>query len=372
MMDLILTLDYELPQNRRSDIRRYMLEPMQALLEACESCGAKVTIMAEMAELWAWERPENEGFRMSLGYDPAIAVRRQLVQAVKGGHDVQLHLHPQWLGARWSGKQWDLDYAKYRLPLLDYGELVEILRRGKRDLDEMLRPHCADYACLGFRAGNWITQPSADYLRALQDAGLSSDTSVFKWGYIRTPSVFLDYRDAYSPILPWYANGDINRAAKNGVLEMPIYAEPTRIWGLFSLKRLGLASRYFLEDRMIARAVRGPVPVDPRDGRRKGKLRSLLRVYPRKFDFCKLTAREMIGMVERILREYDPGDEARILPVVAMGHSKEIGRCSDISRFLREVRKGFSASVRFATYREAIRAVPMKWEGNNHGYGSAG
>jgi hypothetical protein len=372
MLAIVLSLDYELPQNRHPDIHRYMVEPTQALLEACANCGAKLTIMAEMAELWAWERPENEGFRMSLGYDPAVAVRRQLVQAVKGGHDVQLHLHPQWLGARWSGKRWNLDYAKYRLPLLNYGELVEILRRGKRDLEGMLRPHCADYACLGFRAGNWITQPSANYLRALQDAGLSSDTSVFKWGHIQTPSVFLDYRDAYSPILPWYAEGDINRAAADGVLEMPIYAEPTRIWGLFSLKRLALASRYFLEDRMIARAVSSPFPVAPKDGQREGKLRGLLRVYPRKFDFCKLTAREMIGMVERILREYDPGDEARIFPVVAMGHSKEIGRCSEIGRFLREVKKRFSAAVRFATYREAIRAVPMKREGNNHGYGSAG
>ena len=115
---IILTLDYELPQNRYPDVRCYMLEPTLALLEACKAWGAPLTIMVEMGELWAWEKPENEGFRRSIGYDAASAVRDQLVSAVKSGHDVQLHLHPQWLKARWKDGTWQLDYSKYRLPLL--------------------------------------------------------------------------------------------------------------------------------------------------------------------------------------------------------------------------------------------------------------
>lgn len=372
MIDLILTLDYELPQNRRPDVRRYMLAPTHALLEACAGCGAKVTIMAEMAEVWAWENAANREFRKDLGYDAAALVREQLIGAVRSGHDVQLHLHPQWLAARWSGGNWRLDFSRYRLPLLDPGDLAGLLRRGKRDLEGMLAPLGADYACLGFRAGNWMTQPSAPYLRALQAAGLASETSVFKWGYIQTPSVFLDYRQACSPIYPWYADGDINRAAAEGILEMPIYAEPARIWGLFSLKRLWLASRYFLEDRMIARAVRGPLgAASSNGGRRPGKVSRFWRVYPRKFDFAKLTAREMMAMVEKILRAYDPPEEAGSLPVVAMGHSKEIGRCSEIRRFLEEATQRFPAALRFVTYREAVRAVQRKWGGMHHGYGSA-
>jgi hypothetical protein len=213
---------------------RYMINPTENLLRVCHAFGAKLTIMVEIGELWAFEKSANRGFAGHIGYDAAKKIRSQLVQAIKMGHDVQLHLHPQWLGAKWTNNAWQLNYSKYRLTDFDYPEIVEVIHRGRKYLENLLRPHCDGYKCIGFRSGNWNTQPSSKYLRALYDAGIKSDTSVFKWGYVDTDSANIDYRRAHCNALPWIACWeDINLPGKDGgILEFPIYAEPVSLFGM--------------------------------------------------------------------------------------------------------------------------------------------
>jgi hypothetical protein len=167
MFALIPTVDYELPAHSEADVLRYIIQPTNALLDICQTYGAKLTTMLEIGELWAFENAENVGFKEHLGYDPAEKIRHQLVDAIQRGHDVQLHLHPQWLGAKWTQDAWQLDYSKYQLTALDYDEMVDVLRSGKEYLESLLGPHSDNYSCIGFPAGNWNTQPSSKYSRAL-------------------------------------------------------------------------------------------------------------------------------------------------------------------------------------------------------------
>ena len=355
---LLLTLDYELPINKPPDVIRYMIEPTEVLLDVCRPFNAKLTIMVEIGELWAFENAANRDFAKHLGYDAAAKIRNQLVRAIKRGHDVQLHLHPQWLGARWKQDVWQLDYSKYRLTGLDYHEMVDTFRRGKEYLEILLRPHSDDYSCIGFRAGNWITQPSSNYLRALNEAGLRSDTSVFKWGYLNTALVYLDYRSAHSNILPWVACwDDINSASNDvGILEFPIYAEPVSILGLLSMKRLKLASGYFREDRRNARAVRASTSRAVRSRvSLLNKMRRSFSTYPKKLDFCKLTRREMLRMMENVHRRFAEDPVATHVPIVMIGHSKDAGNCHDFNSFLEQAYKRFGHWLRFSTYREIIK-----------------
>ena len=157
---LVLTLDYELPVARGADPRRTMIQPTESILEMCGEVGASLTIMIEIGELWAFEDPANEGFSRSLGYPAAEEIRDQLTHSVSTGHDVQLHLHPHWLRARWGDGHWSLDYSKYKLTDLDREERVAALRQGKVYLERLLQPHEPSYECVVFRAGNWVTHPS--------------------------------------------------------------------------------------------------------------------------------------------------------------------------------------------------------------------
>jgi hypothetical protein len=355
--EFLITLDYELPVNKKPDVMRHIVKPTDDLLRVCEQFGVKVTVMVEIGELWAFEKERNRCFAEYLGYDPGARIRDQLVDAVTMGHDVQLHLHPQWLNARWEGAQWHLDYSKYRVTDLDYGELVDVLRAGKEYLETLLRPHCEHYRCLGFRSGNWITQPSAKYLGALHEAGLRSDTSVFKWGYRNTPSVYLDYRNAYSNILPWAASwDDINRPSEDGgIVEFPIYAEPASIFGMLSFRRLKVAADYLREDRKNAGAVRTSVSQSARDHQHFwNKARRVFGIHSKKLDFCKLSKREMLQMFKNVWTGTFQNKEVHNIPIVMIGHSKDPISSVELGGVFAEVSKLFGDSLEFVTYRQII------------------
>lgn len=363
--DLIITVDHELPAGGEGDVRRLMIQPLERLLNACEWHRAPLTIMAEMGEIWAFENPENESYTTRLGYRPAAEIRRQLIEAARRGHDVQLHLHPQWLGARWRQGRWLLDYDHYQATSLGRDALAAVLRRGRDDLEAMLRVHDPDYTCLGFRAGHWNTQPSPVYLAALHDAGLRSDTSVFKWGHISRQSVRFDYRSAHHNVAAWRAcPQDINRNDPTGdILEAPIATLQVGLLRMLTLKRLLMALRYTREDRLIERGVADAAPQGsgPQgSGERSasggvlGKLRGLFRPRALKLDFCKMSAREMEAMVDHLLEQCDRENITGPVPIVMIGHTKQVDSAIDLSRLLGRLRHRYADSLNFSTYRQFI------------------
>lgn len=356
MYHLILTLDYELRAGGWGDVRRHMIEPTAKLLEVCEQHGAKATIMLEVAELWAFEKPSNAGYMSFVGYDPAMMVRQQLVDTARRGHDVQLQVHPQWIQAQWESSHWNLDYAHYQLTDFDDAEMVAILSRGKRDLENMLRPYCPDYRCDGFRAGHWNTQPSRRYLAALSRAELRSDTSVFKWGYAADGATNFDYRRAWSNVLAWYAHtDDINEAASEpAILEIPIATELVRYFRLFTPRRIRRALRFLREDREISVAVQKAKGTNGSGRGLAEKVRQVFRLYPRKLDFCKLTAREMLSSIETLTHQSRNYVHPLPIPIVMIGHSKEFDTASDLSKVLVTIASKFAGMVQFSTYRSFL------------------
>jgi hypothetical protein len=362
---IIITLDYELPTAGQGDVRRHMIDPARALMDVCEGHGAKLTIMVELGELWAFEKSENAGFREHLGYDPAVEIRSQLVEAIRRGHDVQLHLHPQWINARWRGTCWDLDYLHYHLTDFKDDDMVSILRSGKKDLEVLLHPHCLSYECLGFRAGHWNTQPSDRYLAALRAAGLKSDTSVFKWGYANNAAAKFDYRYAFSNVHAWYTQvDDINQASlEREIIEVPIASELVRFFSMLTPKRIWLARKYLREDLQISSAIRNG---SGRQSEPQGlicKINKLFHWRPRKLDFCKLTAREMLTMVNNLIKQCENQQSLLPIPLVMIGHSKWVGAEKVLGVFLRKVRKRFGEMIQFSTYRGFVgnmRQLPKR------------
>jgi hypothetical protein len=358
MFHLILTLDYELRAGGRGDVLQLMIEPTAKFLDVCEQHGARATIMLEIAELWAFENPANAGYKGFLGYDPAMLIRQQIIDTARRGHDVQLQLHPQWIQARWEFSHWNLDYAHYQLTDFDDAEMVAILRRGKADLENMLHPYCPDYRCDGFRAGHWNTQPSDRYLAALKDAGLKSDTSVFKWGYAANAATTFDYRHACSNVLAWYARSDdINQpASEPTILEVPIATERVRSLRMITPRRIRRSLEVLREDREISAAVRKAKRANNRAGLLTEKLGQFFRQYPRKLDFCKLTAREMLSSIKILMNQCHSFAHCFPIPILMIGHSKEFDSAADLSRVLETLARKFAGMVQFSTYGDFILA----------------
>jgi hypothetical protein len=330
-----------------------MIAPTEALLSTCDSVGAKLTVMAEMAELWAFEKAVNSGYATYLGYDPAIAIRQQLRNAVSRGHDVQLHLHSQWLNAVWSSPHWQLDYSHYRMTDLNQTDLIDVLRRGRRDLDDL---GSADegYTCIGFRAGNWSTTPCARFLSALEAAGLKSDSSVFKWGFIEHGAAAFDYRTAHSNVLPWFTDPcDINRSVpRAAVLEVPIATEYVRGFRLLTLRRLSMALSTICQDREVATAIGRTNGAHVSSGWAR-KLKGIFAFYPQKLDFCKMSAKEMLSAIQSLTRQCATLDRERPVPLMMIGHCKELPRVAALGEVLTTLRDSHK-HVCFSTYHQFV------------------
>lgn len=222
-MDVILSLDYEtwqpIPAGKRIDWSRDVIRPTDGLMEVTEAFGAKLTLMAEMAEYY-WLQQHRP--------DLAGAIEGQLRKAVESGHDVQLHLHPSWLpelGARYNpeGDSWTWDFRYRRLHDLPF-PMEELLERSKKDLESLLQPIRPAYRTVAFRAGKYQVQPSLPVFRALVKVGILADSSVWKGGYDSEHG--FDFRSAFSANEPYWASPyQVNYLAPPGeeeVLELPI------------------------------------------------------------------------------------------------------------------------------------------------------
>lgn len=357
---IIITIDYELPNSNHVDVRRYMINPIHTLLEELTDLDAKITIMAEMMEIFAMEREENHGFCKFLGYNAPEEIRRQLKQAISAGHDVQLHIHPQWHNASWLNNRWVLDYSNYRLPDLDYNHLVNILSNCKRDLEETLGPHCANYACMGIRAGYWNTQPSFKYITALMEAGFLSDSSVFKWGQRNNRFVRFDYSDAPSNIIPWYASQHdiVLESGKKTIVELPIYSEQANLLKMITVKRLLTSLQSMRTDLSIEFNQLN----DSFNQKSYWEiileyLTMIFKTRAMKFDYGKLNKPQMFRMLDNVFKKYSAEPAYKFVPINIMGHSYDIGSKKDLINFIRKSKKYFGDSLGFITYRNAISTI---------------
>ena len=152
-----LTIDYEtwqpVPVDRQIDWDADVFRPTTELLEAADRCGGRITLMAEMGEYF-WLR----------AHEPALARRmeQQWTDALARGHDVQLHLHPNWLpelGARRVGEHWIWDWS-HALGAHFPGDLEALIGRCKQTLEALLRPVAPGYAAVLFGPPATTRSPS--------------------------------------------------------------------------------------------------------------------------------------------------------------------------------------------------------------------
>jgi len=337
LVHLLLTLDYEIFGNGAGDVMRDVIHPTDRLLRICERHGAKLTIMFEVGEYWAFERFDDR-LRRDWGYSPCGAMRTQATEAIQRGHDVQLHLHPQWIDAKYDEGFWRLSDSCWRLADMpeDGGGDAQItsingaLSKGKRTLEDMIRPVKADYECVCLRAGAFCLQPSQGIIRAMRKVGLRADSSVVK-GHCRDVPYAVDYsRVEPNKAAWWTASTEVTREGTpgEGVLELCVSSRMEPYWKSFKPAKLRAA----LHRRRAERA--------DRDGRANGERRGVNSVPPWRtvltkmlmrhastFDFCKLSCKDMLRRIRAL-------DDRRQQPVVMIGHSKDFVNDRQFDKFL--------------------------------------
>jgi hypothetical protein len=339
LIHLVLSLDYEIFGNGSGDVQRDMIEPTERILNICERYDAKMTIMFEVGEYWAFERFDRQ-LGENLGYAPCERMRQQVLDAMARGHDVQLHLHPQWIGAQYDQGRWQFSHSHWRLADLPGGlgsagqtaSIIGALHRGKGTLEAMIRPVRPGYECACFRAGGFYAQPSQDIIHAMKTVGLKADSSVVKGFRIAAPFA-VDYSCVKTARAAWWTTDTeltLEGTPGEHILELPVSSRMEPYWR--SLRPVKL--RAALHRRQAGRPSHNGHGNDHGNGNGPSSvpscrtvLKKMLTQHASTFDFCKLSCRDMLQRIQEL-------DNHQPQPVVMVGHSKDFVNDRHFDEFL--------------------------------------
>jgi hypothetical protein len=315
MVECIFTLDYEIYGNGQGSLEELVHTPAKALITLFEKSRVPLVAFVEAAELRAIE---------AKGTDKAIdAVRRQIREMRQKGCEIALHLHPQWCNARYERGRWLLDECEVNLGTLKRERIEQIVRHGI----EYLRYALEDtrFNPLSFRAGNWLFQPTRTVAWVLAANGLRIDSSVFKGGLQRNQK--LDYRPALGNGNFWKFSNDVNVSEPEGMLlEIPTHSVMVPCWRMLTGKRLRLQRKSPSDNGLSLRQ------------KVNNYLDKSRPRYPLKFDFCRMTLKELIATVQDVVAEDQQYPEA-YRPLVAIGHTKDLIDCATVEAFLRYLKE---------------------------------
>ncbi len=310
-LNLIFTLDYEIHGNGDGSPYQLMVEPTFRLMDLSEKYGFKLTIFADVAEIFCFKKYFEETGNDEFSYK---AIEKQLQEAIQRGHDVQLHIHSSYFKAVYNGKSWEQCWDEYNMAALSYERIYEMVKQSKKYLENLLKPIDKNYSCYVFRAANWSMMPTENIYKALVNNGITIDTSVYKGGK-QSGNVDYDYTDAFSNLYSYKANSqNINLYDPDGALtEYPIYTEMRYFWSFVTPVRLYrmIRARFHKHKKSVEKSVE--------KNTNQVSLRSFFIKSPWKLDFNQASGKQLINALKRIRKQTKNNSS---VDIVLIGHSK--------------------------------------------------
>jgi hypothetical protein len=353
-IDLVLTDDWELRGDGSGHMPALQFDTMDRLMAIYERHGLRGTFTVEVLQQL---RHLEEGQRHPALLDLARRWEDRVRDAYRRGHDIQMHLHPQWHGARREGDRWTLS-APWSITQHPPDQLRGMLREGRDYLESLLRPIEPHYRCVAFRGGSWSIAPGEHVLPALIDNGILLDVSLVGGLHYDNPMVRLDYRNLEEEFLPFYP--DLHDARRLARGPQPIVCLPTHSFDYTPAAKLRhlmwrRATRLPGAGRLLggddvwktpdsapvdgdgpespALWNRPPAPPSPAEASRLQRLMLYYRARQRKISNLSSLSYPMMREMVRDIRKRAAASGWPAVPVVLENHTKHVGRFDPIERF---------------------------------------
>ena len=349
-IELVLTDDWELFGDGSGDMRHVQFDSLRTLTRIYEEHGLRGSFNAEvMQQLHHLQEGEKHPRLRDLANEWSSVLQETLAR----GHDVQLHVHPQWCDARYDNGVWLLS-GDWTLGNHPVERVRAMLRQGKHYLEELLREVDSSYQCVSFRAGAWALAPSPTTVPALIEAGLKLDISIAP-GMIKIGEVRVDYSKVSPELLPYYP--ELDDARQIADRPQPLICVPTHTFDYTPKRKLF--------DTLSGQGKRFS------SGTWSVRVKSLVRhhVHGTHYvsDLSTLTYPQMRWMMED-MRHKAGRSGSDVVPVVITNHTKDLKDFSAIRSFARMVAEATDVRVitlqQLATHlaqgRYPIRVARMK------------
>ncbi len=339
---LILTVDYELFGDGSGCIEHCITLPAERILDIANKHDAKVTLFTDAIEFIRMEQELKHS-------NSVEQVKRQLFDSVDNGHDVQLHVHPQWVGARFLDDQWHVNFNAWRIADMDQGEIHTLFENSIEWIEKNVSSNDYIHKCIVFRAGGWCVQPSDKIIKALQMLDLTIDSTVAPGMYNSQKGEWCDFR--HTPSLPyWHVERDVCTESGSGIVELPIATG--HISKVRHLKAIRTARKAGMAPGCVG-SYQGP------DGKFQsimGKLSKLRNLGHVMLDFSTMPSDVLIAITEQWIERHRGYRGS--LPIVAIAHTKN---------FTADSAKNFEEYLRWATEKQFQFSTYRRWYEVMHG-----
>jgi hypothetical protein len=348
---LALTHDWELRGDGSGDIEEIQFAPLRRLLEIYAQCGVRTTILPDLMQQIRFRRLGAEYPELKPIADLWDDHARE---AFRRGHDIQLHLHPQWLNAQYQEGRW-LPNGDWSILNYERDAAYAMLADGQQYLENLLQPIDSSYRCLAWRAGALAAAPSAHLFKSLASLEIELDVSIAGGVFVDNHNLQLDYRDCEETFLPFYPEmEDARRVSRQR--EEVVCVPLNHFYG--SRREVTRQNLSLARQQMNRAATSQPkdAPTNPKSNRpsRIGlAFEKLIMPVLKRKHFVSDTGRLNYPLLREMLtsirqRARDSG--LTQIPIVLTNHPKDIRDFPAIERFVGEAAQ--AEDVRFITLSE--------------------
>lgn len=337
---LALTDDWELRGNGSGDIQQIQFRAMRELVDLFDAHGVKSTFNAEVMQQLTFRKLQDTYPQLK---PLADSWDEHVRMAYQRGHDIQLHIHPQWSRYRFENNRWTLsgDWS-----LLNYQPeaAYAMLSAAKNYLEELLKPVNSDYRCVSFRSGSSAIAPSPFVLSQLAQLGIVFDMSIIQGMRVNTRNLQLDYTNCDEGFLPYYPElNDARKVSRRSerIVCVPIFS--------FDLSRRRCLAEVLSKVKNKALSKRKTGSYASQEWDDVGRSSLPAKVYDKVVQPC-LNGKHIVADIGRLdfpslremlkaIREAARKSKQPEACVILTNHSKYISDFSHIDRFLTEARK---------------------------------
>jgi len=209
---LALTHDWELRGDGSGDIEEIQFAPLRRLLDIYAKCRVRTTILPDLMQQIRFRQLEVEHPELK---PLADSWDEHVREAFRQSHDIQLHLHPQWLNADYQDGRWRPN-GDWSILNYERDAAYSMLAAGKEYLETLLQPIDSSYRVQAFRAGALAAAPSNHLFKLLAELGIELDVSIAGGVFVNDQNLQLDYRNCEETFLPFYpVMEDARRVSRN-------------------------------------------------------------------------------------------------------------------------------------------------------------
>jgi hypothetical protein len=341
----IITIDYELFGSGKGCVFKHIIEPTERMLKLFDKHAVKATFFVEILEVEALIALKESYPPLSMEHKAAVALEQQLDSLARQGHDIQLHLHPQWHEAKYSNGKWQLNHQWWSFADLPYrtsetapGQF-DLIAKSKALLEKRIRRIKPDYSCMAFRAGGYNIGNQHASIKALIENDIVLDSSVCP-GFFSNSLSNYDFTAAPELLSHWYCAESVNIPVaaqfESSLLELPLLTIHATKVERFSIARVFSALKN--------RSFKG-VPYNPNREDKKAEIPANFKNS--NFDIC-LSSRQEISRFMQIIKQKRA--EEPNFPLVLIGHPKDYSRFSPLEKIIKLKSIKFKSIQEIANY----------------------